>query len=69
VLSGSLPELVALEVGRLVPEAERERVAVETVVLTPADGLMEAEARALEMALLMAADADETAEAADALAE
>ena len=53
------------------PEAERERVAVETVELTPAEGLMEAEADAvvaalvimldlaLSMALLMAAEADE----------
>lgn len=73
VLSGIPPEPVAEVVGRLVPEAERERVAVETVELTPADELMwaepEAEAWTLDMALLMAADAEDAAEAAEETAE
>jgi hypothetical protein len=38
------------------PEAERERVAVETVELTPAEGLMEAEAEAVAAALVIRLD-------------
>lgn len=63
VLSGTEPDEVT-EAVALVPVAVRERVAEVTVVLVPADGEMVAEATALEIALLRAADADEAADAA-----
>jgi hypothetical protein len=70
-------------VGLLVPEAERERVGEATVELRPAEGMMEAEAAAVEAlelklarteetearALEAAAEADETAAEAEATAE
>lgn len=65
VLWGMVLELVALARAELV--AVRDRVAEETVELTPADGLMVAEAWTLETlarALLRAAEADEAADAA-----
>lgn len=76
-------EAVGLLVAEAEPEAVRERVAETMVVLVPAEGLMEAEAAALETralklertdeaearALEAAAEAEDTADEAEATAD